>query len=92
MLDVSDMTSHWRVLKIGDAPLGETMNNVEQWRRKYRGFRDLPRKTQEAVAVLRMCDLGEHLTGVGCKVSDNTFWIDDQPELLAEYEDEAKPK
>ena len=86
MLDVSDRTDHWRVLKAGEdsAKLG---NYVEQWRRKFAKFSDLPRKTQEAVSELRMCSIQERID-VGVRVGESTFWLNDRPELLAEYEEE----
>jgi len=52
MLDVSQQDFHWRVIKIGQDPARPPHNYIEQWRRQYSEFKDIPTKTQEAVAAL----------------------------------------
>jgi len=94
MLDVHNGKDHWRVIKIGegesdsDPLIYQTYHYVEQWRRKFAAFKDMPKLTQEAVAVLSMCEDKGSIQGIGQKVSSDTFWIDDKLELLAEYEEE----
>lgn len=83
MLDVSDRVDHWRVLKIGQG--GADCNYVEQWRRLFKTFNALPRKTQEAVSELRMCKVGESIEDRGQRIGEKTFWLKDSQELLEEY-------
>jgi len=101
VLDVTDKQDHWRVLKLGVnvtsvAPIayarsfaaGLEGSNLEQWRRSYPNFHAMPTKTKEAVAVLKMNQDGEKTEGIGRRVSENTFWLEDNPVILAEYEEE----
>jgi len=94
MIDVSEQDSHWRVLKIGLDPVsslefaGRYESYIEQWRRQYARFGDMPIKTQESVAALSMIHDGERIKDLGMRVSATTFWLDDNDELLKEYEDE----
>ena len=97
MLDIHNGKDHWRVIKIGEgehdtAPEGiyQTYHYVEQWRRRFATFKDIPAKTQEVVSVLSMCETGGSIKGTGQKVSPDTFWVDDKPEILAEYEEEKR--
>lgn len=85
MLDVSQQDFHWRVLKIGQDPARPPHNYIEQWRRQYAEFKDIPIKTQEAVAALSMCEDSGRIEGIGQRVSSSTFWLDDRVELLKEY-------
>lgn len=87
MLDVSDCDSHWRVVSIEPAKTG---NFVEQWRKRFGSFQELPEKTRFAVASLRMCEDQGRIQGVGQKVSEKTFWVDAAPEILEEYDDKPK--
>jgi len=98
MLDIHNGKDHWRVVKIGiekrepgeytsPSPY-QTYDYVEQWRRRFAAFKELPKLTQEAVSLLSMCEHHGAIAGIGQKVSPDTFWVDDTPELLAEYEEE----
>lgn len=94
MIDASEQDSHWRVIKIGADPVvseasqGKFLSYIEQWRKLYPTFKDMPIKTQEAVAALSMCPAQGRIAGLGMRVSATTFWIDDDDDLLKEYEDE----
>ena len=94
MIDASEQDSHWRVIKIGpdqailNASQGKYLSYIEQWRKLYPTFKDMPTKTQEAIAALSMCPEKGRIAGLGMRVSATTFWIDDDDALLKEYEDE----
>lgn len=102
MIEVADRAQFWRVIKYGPAraefgmaPLkveGKLVTYdwqyIEEWRKKYERFQDLPHLTQEAVAMLTLCDNNQAVACVGRRVSQDTFWLDDNPGLLAEYEKE----
>ena len=98
MIDVSEQDSHWRVMKLGATPQQASSksvffhpaNYVEQWRRQYAKFKDIPLATQVAVAALSMCKDREAINGIGMRVSARTFWLDDTEETLKEYEDENR--
>ena len=86
MLDVSDKQDHWRVIHIAEGPVANAQPTyVEQWRKRYSTFGDIPKKTQTAVAVLAMGADTERIAGYGQKVSDTNYWVDDTPEILEEY-------
>lgn len=99
---MTDKLDHWRVLKLGVnvtsvAPDSYARSvaagfdvgcTYEQWRRSYPNFHAMPTKTKEAVAVLKMNQDGEKTEGIGRRVSENTFWLEDNPVILAEYEEE----
>ena len=94
MLDVSEQTDlKWRVLRIGandmitPPGMGVAIPYIEQWRRIFPTFHQMPVKTKEAVACLRMCEPRGTILGIGQKVSEQTFWLDDNPDLLGEYDD-----
>jgi len=87
MLDVSERDGHWRVFRIIAVPGAAGNQYIEEWRRKYGSFRAMPRKTQEAVAVLSMYDDGDHAQGIGTKVSCSTFWVTENEDILKEYEE-----
>lgn len=59
----------------------------EVWRLEYPDFMALPERTRVNVAALRMYAANEKVPGLGRRVSDTTFWLDDSPELLEEYGD-----
>lgn len=97
MLDIHNGKDHWRVIKIGEGVeddaetlIYKTYHYVEQWRRRFNTFKDMPPKTQEVVSVLSMCETGGSIKGTGQKVSHDTFWVDDKPEILEEYEEEKR--
>lgn len=94
MLEASDKKKYWRIIKYGPAPTGFGLapmkidGYIEQWRKKYNGFSSLPPMTQEAIAVLAMCEPNEKIGGIGRRISKSTYWLDDKPELLNEYDEE----
>ena len=102
MIEVADRAQFWRVIKYGSAKAeyglapvkieGQLVqydwNYIEEWRRKYKTFQDLPSRTKEAVALLTLCDDNQAVKAVGRRVSRDTFWLDDNPALLAEYKKE----
>lgn len=98
MLDVHDTGSVWRVMRVAGRleVLQESgsmlivtrdQNFQEIWRLEYPNYLALPERTRVNVACLRMCPPMGKIKGIGQKVSDNTFWLDDSPELLEEYGD-----
>lgn len=91
MLDVSTTTTNgtrWRVMHIEhDIDNEADQGYIEQWRRMFSTFGDMPTKTREAVSVLRMHKDGEQVTGYGQRVSESTYWIDSTPEVMEEYDE-----
>jgi hypothetical protein len=88
MLDVQDKQTHWRVTHIDQGKDGG--NYLEQWRRQFATFGDMPKLTQTAVAVLTMQDDLGSVPGLGRRVSKEVYWLEDTKELLQEYEDGAQ--
>lgn len=94
MLDVSEQDDRWRVFYIKattaqvthEASLENPDTYIEQWRRQFRCFNDVPQKTREAVSYLAMCANGEKIKGIGQRVSEKTYWLDSTPDVLKEYD------
>lgn len=72
MLDVTERTDHWRIIRLDEA------SYVEVYREKFATFNDLPKKIQEVVAVLKMCQPQERIAGVGRRIGEHTFWVEEQ--------------
>lgn len=97
MLDVHDTGSEWRVMRVagnlecfdagGYVMVSRDEYYQEIWRLEYPDMMALPERTRVNVACLRMCRNGERIKGIGQKVTDNTYWLDESPELLEEYGD-----
>lgn len=102
MLEIRDAVASWTVSKYGAqvpgfglAPMkvenGRASYDggyIREWLKTYKKFEDLPKHTQEAVAILSMCDDNEYAKPVGRRVSRTVFWLDDNEPLLAEYKKE----
>jgi hypothetical protein len=103
MLDVHDTGDGWRVMRIAGsmeaapdafirlgiqtATIFRYTGQKELWRKTYPSFEDLPEGTRYAVACLRTCAALGKIKGIGQRVSENTFWLRDSPELIEEYGD-----
>lgn len=97
MLDVHDMGHAWRVMRVagglqaipwyGTVLVSRDEEFAEIWRREYPSFMAMPERTRVSVAVLRMYPDNEKVPGIGRRISDNTFWLDDSPEIMEEYGD-----
>jgi len=101
MLDIHDTGDVWRVMRIagglrlvsydGGGLTGVTVlrDNTyrEIWRLDYKDFESLPERTRVNVACLRMCAPHEKIKGIGQRVSGNTYWLDESPEIIEEYGD-----
>lgn len=85
MIDASEIDDlAWRVIFIG-TDRGEKYPR-ELWRHTFKTKEDMPLKTREAIAVLSMYDDGAMVDGIGHRVSERTYWIYDEPSIIAEYE------
>lgn len=88
MIDVHNAGTYWRVAYISESPPADQC--IEEWRKMYPQFSDLPPRTQLAVAILRMAGDGEQVNSIGRRVSDKTFWLHDNKAMLAEYTKEEQ--
>jgi len=83
MIDVSEQhDSSWRVFRVVS-----TAASAEHWRIFFPTFRALPPVTQERVALLRMLNDYESMDAIGSRVSERTYWLNDDEVLLNEYKE-----
>jgi hypothetical protein len=71
LLDITDRDDHWRIIRIDEATYKET------YRKEYKKFSDMPKKIQEVVSILKMCKPDETVEGVGRRISNTTFWVEE---------------
>lgn len=81
MIELDDRVSYWRATKYGPAGMQpvEAGQYTKQWFKRYKDFSSLPTKAKEAVAVLSMNAIGEVMQGVGIRMNQFTYWLDDSP-------------
>ena len=102
MLDIHDTGDVWRVMRIAGGIIATVQDQYggskgvtvlrdstyrEIWRLDYPSFEALPERTRVNVACLRMCAPHEKIKGIGQRVSGNTYWLDESPEIIEEYGD-----
>lgn len=65
---------------------------VKQWVKRYKIFQSLPVSAQEAVAVLSMNTAGERTLGVGMRVSQFVYWLEDARTIREIEHDNTVPQ
>lgn len=84
MLDVSDNGDSWRVMFMVDVDTWDI--GRELWRKYFPTFESLPHTTKLAVATLSLHGIDASVPGIGIKLSDREYWLDDNEDLLKEYD------
>lgn len=95
MIELDNRVVYWRATKYGPdhIPVHGDLSrqygqHLRQWSKRYQTFQALPTKAQEDVAVLSMNVAGERTPGVGMRVSQFVFWLEDERTVREiEYDD-----